>query len=134
VTLTGLFNFPRFPQAKCVGDIADSFFPDSKAELEKNLSTLQALCQSCVHEKECLKYALDNEITHGFWGGKTTEERNHIAMTQPIEKKKEPSRLEEVLRLQALGWSLEAIARSSSVSVASVSRLLNRARKKGHIK
>ena len=134
MTLTGLFNFPRFPQAKCVGDIADSFFPDSKAELEKNLSTLQGLCHSCVHEKECLKYALDNNITHGFWGGKTSEERTQISIAHPKEKKKEPSRLEEVLHLQASGWSLEAIARSSSVSVASVSRLLNRARKKGHIK
>ena len=132
--LTGLLNFPRFPQAKCVGDIADSFFPESKAELAESLPTLRSICHSCVHEKECLKYALDNEIVHGFWGGKTSEERNHIAMTQPIEKKKETSRLDEVLHLQALGWSLEAIARSSSVSVASVSRLLNRARKKGHIK
>jgi WhiB family redox-sensing transcriptional regulator len=132
--LTGLLNFPRFPQAKCVGDIADSFFPESKAELAESLPTLRSICHSCVHEKECLKYALDNEIVHGFWGGKTTEERNLIAMTQPIEKKKETSRLDEVLHLQALGWSLEAIARSSSVSVASVSRLLNRARKKGHIK
>lgn len=132
--LTGLFNFPRFNQAKCVGDVADSFFPESKAELEKNLSLLQGLCHSCVHEKECLQYALDNEITHGFWGGKTSEERNQIAIAHPVEKKREASRLEEVLHLQASGWSLEAIARSSSVSTASVRRLLDRARKKGRIK
>lgn len=132
--LTGLFNFPRFPQAKCVGDIADSFFPETKAELAKNLSTLQSLCHSCVHEKECLKYALDNDITHGFWGGKTSEERTRIAVSHPKVKEEEPSRLEEVLHLQASGWSLEAIARSSSVSQASVRRLLSRARKKGLIK
>jgi len=133
VILRRVVDFPRFPFAKCTGEIADFFFPESKAELKESLPMLQSICKSCAHEKECLQYALDNEITHGFWGGKTSEERTLIAIHHPKEKKKEPSRLEEVLHLQASGWSIEAIARSSSVSTAAVKRLLERARKKGHI-
>jgi WhiB family redox-sensing transcriptional regulator len=132
--ISGFINFPRFQSAKCTGDIADSFFPESKAELAASLETLRSICHSCVHETECLKYALDNEITHGFWGGKTSDERNLLAVHHPKEKKKETSRLDEVLHLQASGWSNEAIARSSGVSQAAVRRLLDRARKKGRIK
>ena len=131
--ISGFINLPRFQSAKCTGDVADSFFPDSKAELAASLETLRSICYSCIHENECLQYALDNEITHGFWGGKTSDERNLLAVIHPKEKKRESSRLDEVLHLQASGWSVEAIARSSGVSVASVQRLLGRARKKGRI-
>ena len=126
-----LLNFPRFPEAKCKGDIADFFFPENKKQLEEALPTLRSLCGSCIHEKECLKYALDNEITHGYWGNKTTDERNVLALSHPKVQQKQSNRVKDVLRLKNAGWSNRAIAKSFDISETAIRRLLNNAVKEG---
>jgi WhiB family transcriptional regulator, redox-sensing transcriptional regulator len=34
-----------------------------------------AVCGLCVARTECLRYALDNGVKHGIWGGRTEQER-----------------------------------------------------------
>ncbi len=37
-----------------------------------------AVCSNCDVAKECLKYAVDNGIAHGIWGGKTPRQRRLV--------------------------------------------------------
>ena len=70
-------DLPRFVEAKCA-DIQDKnlFFPDNRTQEAERLHQLKAICTSCIHEKECLEYALEKQITHGIWGGKSPTERD----------------------------------------------------------
>lgn len=35
-------------------------------------------CSICFVRKQCLQYALDNDIEHGIWGGKTESQRKRM--------------------------------------------------------
>jgi hypothetical protein len=74
-------DFPRFDEAKCA-DIEDKdlFFPDNRTQEAERLHQLKAICSSCIHEKECLEYALEKQITHGIWGGKSPAERDAVVV------------------------------------------------------
>ena len=52
----------------------DDFFPIGRKPPKK---ALQA-CSICFVRKKCLQYALDNDIEHGIWGGKTESERKRM--------------------------------------------------------
>lgn len=71
-----LVDLPRFDQARCA-DVEDKdfFFPDGRNVEAERLPQLQAICRSCIHEKECLAYALRKQIVFGFWGGSTAQQR-----------------------------------------------------------
>jgi WhiB family redox-sensing transcriptional regulator len=73
-------DLPRFDEAKCadVGD-KDFFFPINRAQEAERLHQLKAICASCIHEKECLEYALEKQIPYGIWGGKSPTERDAVA-------------------------------------------------------
>ena len=72
-------TIPLLPEAKC-RDIEDAniFFPESRAEERKSLPTIRKMCDGCIERKECLEYALDNEIPYGIWAGFTTEQRKRM--------------------------------------------------------
>ena len=75
--ITFFVDLPRFDQAKCADlEDKDFFFPDGRTQEAERLHQLKAICRSCIHETECLKYALEKQITHGIWGGKTPAERD----------------------------------------------------------
>lgn len=71
-----LVDLPLFDQARCA-DVKDKdfFFPDGRSIEAERLPQLQAICRSCIHEKECLAYALRKQIVLGFWGGSTAQQR-----------------------------------------------------------
>jgi WhiB family redox-sensing transcriptional regulator len=73
-------DLPRFDEAKCA-DVEDKdfFFPINRAQEAERLHQLKALCASCIHEKECLEYALEKQIPYGTWGGKSPTERDAVA-------------------------------------------------------
>lgn len=74
-------DLPRFDSAKCAEiEDKDLFFPDNRTQQAERLHQLKAICASCIHEKECLKYALEKQIPDGIWGGSTPEDRNAIAL------------------------------------------------------
>lgn len=74
-------DLPRFDNAKCA-DIEDKdlFFPDNRTQEAERLHQLKAICASCIHEKECLKYALEKQIIYGIWGGKSPTERDAVVV------------------------------------------------------
>jgi len=61
-------------KANCADTPKVSFFPANKRSVKSAL----ALCDACVVKGECLKYALDNEIIYGIWGGTTENQRRKI--------------------------------------------------------
>ena len=72
-------NSPSFPEAACAGiENPDLFFPESKEELARVLPLLRKTCDSCIHQAECLQYALNEGIKQGIWGGMTPAERERI--------------------------------------------------------
>lgn len=41
-------------------------------------SLARKVCASCTVRAECLQYALDNRLMHGFYGGKSAKERDRM--------------------------------------------------------
>ena len=66
----GILSGPDFPEAQCKGTY-DKFFPEAKSPevLHKQLAECKAICDSCIHKKECYDYALTIPLNWGFWGG-----------------------------------------------------------------
>jgi hypothetical protein len=74
-------DLPRFAEAKCADATdKDLFFPDNRTQEAERLHQLKAICASCIHEKECLEYALEKQIIHGIWGGKSPAERDAVVV------------------------------------------------------
>lgn len=72
---------PDFPKAVCATlEDKDFFFPKIGKQEAERLPQLRALCASCIHERECLSFALDKQIADGFWGGKSASERRIALM------------------------------------------------------
>lgn len=72
---------PNFPEAVCATlDDKDFFFPKVGKQEAEILPQLRALCASCIHERECLTFALDKQIADGFWGGKSATERRLLSV------------------------------------------------------
>ena len=76
-------DLPRFDNAQCA-DIEDKdlFFPDNRTQEAERLHQLKAICASCIHEKECLEYALEKQIPYGIWGGSTPADRDTVAIAK----------------------------------------------------
>jgi len=52
----------------------NNFFPVGR---QSPKIALQA-CSTCAVRAKCLQYALENEIEHGIWGGKTESQRRRM--------------------------------------------------------
>jgi DNA-binding NarL/FixJ family response regulator len=127
MTLLSLLNTPSFPQAKCVGEDPDFFFPVSQVELEERIQRLRQICGSCIHEDPCRKFAMNNEEENGFWGGTTPDERYLLSKNKEVGSR----RLREIEALLSQGYSKRDVARILNVQLASIERTLDRAKKKG---
>lgn len=46
---------------------------------EPGVTEAMQICQSCTVRVRCLTYALNNNITHGIWGGYTARGRRELA-------------------------------------------------------
>lgn len=46
---------------------------------EPGVSEAMKICQTCAVRVRCLTYALNNNITHGIWGGYTARGRRELA-------------------------------------------------------
>jgi len=126
MTLLSLLNTPSFPQAQCVGEDPDFFFPVSQVELEERIQRLRQICGSCLHQDPCKKFAMNNREENGFWGGTTPDERYALS-----KKEVGSHRLKEIQSLLSQGYGKRDVARILNVQLASIERTLDRARKKG---
>lgn len=76
---------PKFPNALCAKlENKDYFFPDGKILEAERLPELQAICSICTHRKECLEYAIKEQIRFGIWGGTTGEMRRRLFKKQSL--------------------------------------------------
>lgn len=118
-----------FKNAACADyEDPDYFFPEGKAEEAERLPNLRRICGACIERKECLAYAIKEEIHYGIWGGKTPSERGHN-----LQRDQKMQRQKRIIRLRDQGISTEEIAKKVGIRVTQVYRIFteaNRARKR----
>lgn len=61
-------------EALCAQVDTDLFFPDDGGPIRAP----KRICAACPVRRECLEYALANNITEGIWGGTTRDERRAL--------------------------------------------------------
>jgi len=102
----------------------DYFFPDGRAEEAERLPNLRRICGACIERKECLAYAIKEEIPHGIWGGKTPSERG-----QDLKRDQKKERQKRIIKLRDQGISTDEIARKVGIRVTQVYRIFTEANK-----
>jgi hypothetical protein len=114
-----------FENAACADyEDPDYFFPDGRAEEAERLPNLRRICGACIERKECLAYAIKEEIPHGIWGGKTPSERG-----QDLKRDEKKARQERIIKLRNQGISTDEIARKVGIRVTQVYRIFTEANK-----
>ena len=69
--------------AKCKGMDVDMFYPERGQNVRKAI----AVCAGCIVIKECLRYAIDNSIKVGIFGGTTEFHRRKMRSNNGQESK-----------------------------------------------
>lgn len=119
-----LCDAPKFAQAICATiEDKDFFFPDGRIDEAERLPELKALCASCIHRKECLEYAIGNEILYGIWGGTTPREREKVLHPRRIPVGEMANR---ILDLQERDFNAHEIAQRLDTSIGYVRKILTR--------
>lgn len=81
-------DLPHLPEASCKDIInPDLFFPETRQQRAKCLPIIRTLCAGCPVRKECLDYAIKNQIPDGYWGGMSPTQRGMSGtrkMNQPL--------------------------------------------------
>lgn len=121
---------PHLPNAACRGiENPNLFFPESRAEERKSLQAIRNICDGCIERKECLDYALQQQVPYGIWAGYTWEQRKRIIgnarQQSPI-----PTRAELIRRMSAEGVKPKEIAKALEVELSYVTQVLVRAQAK----
>jgi WhiB family redox-sensing transcriptional regulator len=131
--LNGLNDFfpllPLLPKASCKGIINPNlFFPESREQEAKCLPIVRAICAGCPERKECLDYALKEQIAHGIWAGTTPAQRG---FGQGFRNRKtgQMNRSDAIRSLYALGRTPKEIADTLRIELAYVTQVLKRAAK-----
>jgi WhiB family redox-sensing transcriptional regulator len=123
--ITFFVDLPRFDQARCAEvEDKDFFFPDGRKLEAERLHQLKAICHSCIHEKECLAYALKKQIDYGIWGGKTPDERYRELQKTEVHTFTGISLV--IVQLHAKGLSAHEIAAQLFTSKSYVVRILKK--------
>ena len=115
------------PACAEIGD-PDYFFPETKLQEAERLPNIRKICGACIERKECLAYAIKEEIQHGIWGGKTPSERG-----QNLDRDEIRIRNERVIKLRNQGISTDEIAKKVGIRVTQIYRIFsdaNKARKR----
>ena len=126
---------PELPDAKCREiENPDIFFPESRAEERKSLQAIRKICDGCIERKECLDYALKQQIGYGIWAGFTAEERKKM-VTKTRQQSPIISRAKKIRDMAAEGAQPKEIAKVLNCEPWYVNQVLNRtpAKLKGDI-
>ena len=131
--MNGLNDFfpslPLLPEASCKGIINPNlFFPESREQEAKCLPIVRAICAGCPERKECLDYALKEQIAHGIWAGTTPAQRG---FGQGFRNRKtgQMNRSDAIRSLYALGRTPKEIADTLRIELAYITQVLKRAAK-----
>lgn len=60
-------------RAACKGMPYEMFFPESGAN--RVYKEAIAICKTCTVYKDCMRFAINNDIQFGVWGGLTPQQR-----------------------------------------------------------
>jgi hypothetical protein len=119
-------DLPRFDEAKCAKiEDKDFFFPDGRTQEAERLHQLRTICSSCIHEKECLDYALEKQMPYGFWGGKSPSEREAVKVAGDKNFAFKGMAL-TIVKLHAKKVSANEIATQLDTSLSYVRRVLQK--------
>lgn len=66
-------------RARCRERDPEQFFVRGAANSRRAIR----ICERCEVREDCLRYALDNEIDFGVWGGMTERQRRRLVREQP---------------------------------------------------
>lgn len=125
-----LATLPNLPRAAC-RDIEDKdFFMVSDHEMQERLPELRALCGSCVEVAKCLRYALEQRESEGFWGGKTPKERRSLLRGKRFAKPPKEDRGMLILQFRERGATYDEIAKHFEITKENAIQLGVRARKR----
>lgn len=70
-------------QAACREADPEAFFPDDRKGPSKgDVAEAKAICADCDVMRQCRRWALEQRIDHGIWGGLTRDERRAIHRRQ----------------------------------------------------
>ena len=122
-------TLPLLPEASCKGIINPNlFFPESKEQEAKCLPIARTICAGCPERKECLDYALKEQIPHGIWAGTTPAQRG---FGQGFKNRKtgRVNRADAIRSLHSFGRTPKEIATTMKIEVAYVTQVLKRAAK-----
>jgi hypothetical protein len=125
---------PKLSEAACK-DYAfpDLFFPDGKKQEAERLPFARAICGGCIERRECLEFALEQQIVHGIWAGTTPDMRKNMKAS-PKGQQFEFTTADRIRELTNKGKSPQQIARLLSVETSYVKLALSRtAKNKGEI-
>ena len=119
-------TLPLLPQAKC-RDIEnpDIFFPEGKVEEANSLPIARSICGGCIERKECLEYALAENIPHGIWAGTTPKQRGVVA--QRRRKKFGINNAETIRRLYMQGRTPKEISIALSLDLSYITQVIRKA-------
>ena len=67
---------PDLPNALCKGDLkhADDYFPNKGFKLTVVAETIER-CHYCLDRRPCIKFAIEERMDYGIWGGWTAYQR-----------------------------------------------------------
>jgi WhiB family redox-sensing transcriptional regulator len=117
-------KLPHLPEAACREiENPDFFFPDSRAEERKSLKAVIEICDGCPVRKECLEYALNEQINHGLWAGTTPAQRQRM-IDKKEHREQVGSRAYQIRHLDSLGYNPKEIAMRLSVEHSYVTTVL----------
>ena len=122
-------TLPLLPEASCKGIINPNlFFPESKEQEAKCLPIARTICAGCPERKECLDYALKEQIPHGIWAGTTPAQRG---FGQGFKNRKtgRVNRADAIRSLHSFGRTPKEIAATLKIELSYVTQVLKRAAK-----
>jgi WhiB family redox-sensing transcriptional regulator len=66
-------DFSWMDFAACKGADPEIFFAETN--WQENHEIARSYCRKCTVYKNCMKFAIDNDINHGIWGGLSPSQR-----------------------------------------------------------
>lgn len=113
-----------FADAACRGYDVDLFFADRGVGANRDpYREARQVCAGCPVRDECLDYAIELGLRHGFWGGRTERQRRALR-GQRDRRTLSASQRAHAARLHAAGLTAEEIGRQFGVTSRTVHRIL----------
>ena len=122
-------TLPKLKDALCREyEFPDLFFPTGRVAEAKSLPLAQAICAGCPERKECLEYALAEEIPYGIWAG-TTPAMRGITSDGRKRAKMNKNVAQKIRELHQSGRTHKEIAAILQVEQSYVTRSIKRGAK-----